>query len=149
MAYYMSMQAVRFRSPNDLELFKVLLKDALKRVKEVEGFVNVNYWVHLDDPQLFLETSIWESKVAAERWDQSPFHQRLKEWGHTGSIMEDTITNWMSEQAKISRRCPLCGKQSRRPFELKEELKEKSTLCECGFSFPYLGTTDNFAVFAG
>ena len=149
MAYYMSMQAVRFRSPNDLELFKVLLKDALKRVKEIEGFVNVNYWAHLDDPQLFLETSIWESKAAAERWDKNPFHQRLKEWGYGGPIMEDTITNWMSAEVRISRRCPLCGKSSGRPFELKEELKDKSTPCECGFAFPYLGTTDNFAVFAG
>lgn len=149
MAYYMSMQAVRFHSPNDVERFKVLLKEALKRVKEIEGFVNVNFWVHLDDPQLFLETSIWESQEAAERWDRNPFHQRLKEWGYGGPIMEDTVTNWMSAEVKISRRCPLCGTLSERPFELKEELKDKAIPCECGFAFPYLGTTDRFAVFSG
>lgn len=149
MSYYMSMQAVRFRSPDDYGRFLMLFREAIKAASKVPGFVNVNWWVHAADPELFLETSMWESKDATEGWHADGFHKHLKQWGSSGPIIEDTVTNWVSEESKILRVCPVCSKGISRPFEIRGELKDKAVPCECGFNFPYLTTTDKFAVFTG
>ena len=66
MAYYQSVQAVRFRSSNDRERFYMLFKEAIKAASQVPGFISITWWTHPEDPDLFLETSIWDSKEAPD-----------------------------------------------------------------------------------
>lgn len=150
MPYYMSMQSVRFRSPNDYERFKMLFAQVGRYLTQLEGFVSLTWWVHPEDPTWFNEISIWTSKEATEQWHQNGFHKNLKQWGLSGPIIEDVVTNWVCVESKIMRKCPVCGKGARWDFDLKEELKNKAIACECGFIFPYLERTpSNFALLTG
>jgi heme-degrading monooxygenase HmoA len=149
MPYYMSMQAVRFRSPNDYERFQMLFKEAIRAASKIPGFISITWWAHPEDPELFLETSIWDSKEAPDGWHKDGFHKKLKEWGVRGPIMEDQVTNWSLEDSKILRVCPVCGLGISREFDLKEEIKNKKIACECGFAFPHLDTTNRFTVYTG
>jgi heme-degrading monooxygenase HmoA len=149
MSYYMSMQSVRFRSGSDYERFKMLWGEVHKHLKSVPGFVSLTWWVHPDDPELFNEISVWEDKASTESWHMNGFHKKLKEWGFSGTIIEDMVVNWESVGSHILRKCPLCGTPKRQPFELREEIKTKQVPCECGFEFPYLASTEsNFAFYA-
>lgn len=149
MAYYQSVQAVRFRSSNDRERFYMLFKEAIKAASQVPGFISITWWTHPEDPDLFLETSIWDSKEAPDGWHKDGFHKKLKEWGVSGPIMEDQVTNWSHEDSKILRVCPVCGTGISREFDLKNEIGNKQIPCECGFNFPYLDTTNRFTVYTG
>ncbi len=147
MPHYMSMQMVRFRSTNDYERFQMLWREAMKALMSIDGFVSVTWWVHPEDPTLFLETSIWEDLESTNNWHMDGLHKKLKEWGVDGPIMEDTVTNWTEENAKILRVCPLCRKGISRSFSLDRELADKAIPCDCRFAFPYLESTGMFAVY--
>lgn len=149
MSYYLSMPAVRFRSPNDYERFQMLFRQAIQAAAKVPGFINITWWTHPEDSELFLETSIWDSKEAPDGWHKDGFHKKLKEWGVQGPIMEDQVTNWTLEDSKILRVCPVCGEGSSQEVDLKQEIKHKQTGCGCGFAFPYLDTTNRFTVYTG
>ena len=41
MSYYMSMQSVRFRSPNDYERFKMLFANVAKHLEKIDGFIHL------------------------------------------------------------------------------------------------------------
>jgi heme-degrading monooxygenase HmoA len=148
-AQYMSMQAVRFRSKNDYERFQMLFKEAIKAASLIPGFISITWWTHPEDPELFLETSIWDNKDAPNGWHKDGFHKKLKEWGVQGPIIEDQVTNWSLEDAKILRVCPVCGSGIAREFDLRQEIENKRIGCECGFAFPYLDTTNRFTVYTG
>ena len=149
MAYYMSMQSVRFRSGADYERFKALWKTVDQHLKTVPGFISLTWWVHPDDPELFNEISIWESKESTEAWHMNGYHKKLKEGGFSGTIVEDMVANWESVGAHMLRKCPLCGTPMRKPFELRDEIAVKTTPCECGYTFPYLPSQpSNFAYYA-
>ena len=149
MAYYMSMQTVRFRSANDYEQFKMFLANVAEHLRKIEGFVHFTWWVHPNDPTWFNEISIWTSKEATEEWHQNGYHKYLKKWGGSGVGIENVITNWECVEAKIMRLCPLCGHGSAEHFDLKDETAVRKAPCpECGFKFPRLASTpDNFALF--
>ena len=82
-------------------------------------------------------------------WHKDGFHKKLKEWGVTGPIMEDQVSNWSLEDSKILRVCPVCGKGISREFDLKQEIENKRIPCECGFTFPYLDTTERLTIYTG
>jgi heme-degrading monooxygenase HmoA len=144
------MQAVRFRSPNDYERFQMLFKDAIRAASQIPGFVSITWWTHPEDSELFLETSIWDNEEAPNGWHRDGFHKKLKEWGVSGPIIEDQVTNWSLHDSKILRVCPVCGKGTARVFDMRDEIKNKQIPCEsCGFNFPRLDTTNKFTVYSG
>lgn len=149
MAYYMSMQSVRFRSSNDYESFKMLFRNVRKHLKQLDGFIHLTWWEHPDDPTWFNEVSIWSSKDATAAWHNNGYHKYLKQWGLSGPIIEDIVTNWECVESKIMRLCPVCNEGSRENFDLKDEVATKAAPCgKCGFEFPQLGDTDSaFATF--
>jgi heme-degrading monooxygenase HmoA len=149
MAYYMSMQSVRFRSPNDYDRFKMLFRNVGRHLKQLEGFVHLTWWQHPDDPTWFNEISIWTSKQATEQWHNNGYHKYLKSWGLSGPIIEDIVTNWECLESKIMRLCPVCRAGARETFDLKEESRAKARCCaQCGFEFPQIAdTASSFAVF--
>jgi len=63
MGYYMSMQAVRFRSPDDYERFKMLFANVKDHLSKIDGFINLTWWVHPEDATWFNEISIWTELV--------------------------------------------------------------------------------------
>ena len=44
MTYYMSMQSVRFRSPNDYERFKMLFRNVGEHLRKLDGFIHLTWW---------------------------------------------------------------------------------------------------------
>ncbi len=149
MTYYMSMQSVRFRSPNDYERFKMLFRNVGEHLRKLDGFIHLTWWEHPDDPSWFNEVSIWTSKEATMQWHTNGYHKYLKVWGLSGPIIEDIVTNWECVESKIMRLCPVCKEGVRENFDLREERGAKATPCrKCGFQFPQLEDTDSgFAVF--
>lgn len=149
MAYYMSMQSVRFRSPNDYERFKMLFKNVQQHLRKLDGFIHLTWWEHPDDPAWFNEVSIWTSKEATNAWHTNGYHQYLKQWGLSGPIIEDIVTNWECVESKIMRLCPVCGEGLRENFDLRDEVTTKTIPCsKCGFVYPCLeNTASSFATF--
>ena len=149
MSYYMSMQSVRFRSPNDYERFKMLFANVAEHLNELDGFIHLTWWEHPDDPNWFNEVSIWRDKAATAQWHNNGYHKYLKKWGLSGPIIEDIVTNWECVESKIMRLCPACQHGTREDFDLKDEQGTKAESCpQCGFKYPQLTTTrSNFAVF--
>ena len=117
MAYYMSMQTIRFRSPNDYEQFKMLLSNVDEHLKKLDGFVHLTWWAHPEDPNWFNEISIWTSKEATDAWHANGYHKYLKQWGVSGPAIENMVTNWECVESKIMRVCPVCGQARGESFD--------------------------------
>jgi heme-degrading monooxygenase HmoA len=149
MSIYLSMQRVRFSSPDGYEKFKVIFADVRHHLKPLSGFLHLTWWVHPNDPTWFNEISLWTSKQALDDWHMSSYHKRAKEWAAKGAIMEDIITNFELRSTHLLRICPNCNHLHDAPYELKEERKALGELCrECGFHFPMLQEcSDSTAVF--
>jgi heme-degrading monooxygenase HmoA len=138
-AYAVSIQRVRFRTPHDYELFKVHLAQTPAYLKKIPGFLHWTWWVHPEDPLQFIETHFWESEDAMMAWYKDGFHKYLREWGVKGSIVEDIVTNGVLDDAKLLRVCPLCGEASATPYDLKDEQELIKAPCgNCGFAFDVL-----------
>ena len=149
MAIYLSMQRVRFSSPDGYEKFKVLFADTRNHLKPLAGFLHLTWWVHPDDPTWFNEVSFWTSKKALDDWHMSTYHKHAKEWAARGAIMEDIITNFELTSTRLLRVCPCCGHVQDKVFELNREQETLAQPCpQCGFNFPVMAETkDSFAVF--
>jgi heme-degrading monooxygenase HmoA len=149
MAIYLSMQRVRFSSPDGYEKFKVLFADVRHHLKPLPGFLHLTWWVHPNDPAWFNEISLWTSKEALDDWHMSAYHKHAKEWAAKGAIMEDIITNFELKTTRLLRICPNCGNFEDKPYELAQEQKRLHEPCpKCGFHFPVLPEcSDSTAVF--
>jgi heme-degrading monooxygenase HmoA len=150
MAYYLSMQRVRFRSPDDYAQFCLLFSDVREHLKQLPGFIHLSWWVHPDDATWFNEISIWESKEAIDAWHNVGYHKAAKQWAaDSGAIIEDVITNFTLESTRLLRICPCCHQLQDRRYDLGQEQKTLAEPCpKCGFRFPVMKETeDSFAVF--
>ena len=149
MAYYMSMQTIRFRSPNYYEQFKMLLSNVDEHLKKLDGFVHLTWWAHPEDPNWFNEISIWTSKESTDAWHANGYQKYLTQWGVSGPAIENMVTNWECVESKIMRVCPVCGQASGESFDLKDQAAALTAACGgCGFRFPRLESTpSNFALF--
>jgi len=144
MAIYLSMQRVRFSSPDGYEKFKVVFGDVRNHLKKHPGFLHLTWWDHPDDPTWFNEVSFWSSKEALTSWHTDTYHKYAKEWAARGAIMEDIITNFELTSTRLLRVCPCCGNFNDRAFDLAREQQELATPCQkCGFNFPMLAETSN------
>jgi heme-degrading monooxygenase HmoA len=149
MAIYLSMQRVRFSSPDAYEKFKVLFADTRHHLMKLPGFIHLTWWQHPDDPGWFNECSIWASKEALYEWHLVTYHKHAKAWAANGAIMEDIITNFELVGTRLLRVCPVCGELQDKPYDLGSEqavLREQCPTCD--FHFPYLTEQPtSFAVF--
>lgn len=142
MSIYLSMQRVRFSSPDGYEKFKVVFGDVRNHLKKHPGFLHLTWWDHPDDPTWFNEVSFWSSKESLTSWHTDTYHKYAKEWAARGAIMEDIITNFELTSTRLLRVCPCCGNFNDRAFDLAREQQELSTPCQkCGFNFPMLAET--------
>jgi heme-degrading monooxygenase HmoA len=145
MSVYLSMQRVRFSSPDGYEKFKMVFADVRNHLKEVPGFMHLTWWVHADDPAWFNEVSFWTSFDALRDWHANVYHKHAKEWAvRTGAIMEDIITNFELKNTRLIRVCPCCGAADDSPYPLEREQEVLGQPCrQCGFNFPV--TSENTA----
>jgi heme-degrading monooxygenase HmoA len=146
---YMSMQRVRFSSPDAYEKFKVVFSDTRHHLMKLPGFLHLTWWAHPDDPGWFNECSFWTSKKALYDWHMDTYHKHAKAWAANGAIMEDIITNFELVGTRLLRVCPCCNEVQDKPYELAQEQSVLREQCpKCGFHFPYLTEQpSSFAVF--
>jgi len=150
MAIYLSMQRVRFSSPDGYEKFKVVFGDVRKHLKSLPGFLHLTWWIHPDDPSWHNEVSFWTSFETLKDWHLNTYHKHAKEWAvRTGAIMEDIITNFELKTTRLIRVCPTCGHISDGVYELEKEQAALAQPCpKCGFHFPIMPeTSGSTAVF--
>ena len=122
MAIYLSMQRVRFSSPDGYEKFRVVFADVRRHLKNLPGFLHLTWWIHPDDPTWHNEVSFWTSFESLKDWHMNTYHKHAKEWAvRTGAIMEDIITNFELKSTRLIRVCPCCANISDRVYELERE----------------------------
>jgi heme-degrading monooxygenase HmoA len=142
MSVYLSMQRVRFSSPDAYLKFKVVFGDVRHHLMTLPGFLHLTWWQHPDDPTWYNEVSFWASQEALTDWHMNTYHKHAKEWAAGGAIMEDIITNFALVGTRLLRICPTCGKFQDSSFDLTQEQATLAEPCpQCGFHFPVLGET--------
>jgi heme-degrading monooxygenase HmoA len=143
MPVYLSMQRVRFSSPDGYEKFKIVFSDVRNHLKDLQGFMHLTWWVHADDPTWFNEVSFWTSFESLRDWHANVYHKHAKDWAvRTGAIMEDIITNFELTGTRLIRVCPCCATASDHPYALEQEQEILAQSCRnCGFSFPVTAET--------
>jgi heme-degrading monooxygenase HmoA len=146
---YLSMQRVRFSSPDSYEKFKVVFSDTRHHLMQLPGFIHLTWWQHPDDPAWFNECSFWASKEALYDWHMDTYHKYAKAWAANGAIMEDIITNFELVGTRLLRICPTCGELQDKAYDLRSEQAVLREQCpKCGFHFPYMTEKpSSFAVF--
>jgi len=149
MSVYLSMQRVRFSSPDAYEKFKVVFADTRHHLMKLPGFLHLTWWQHPDDSGWFNECSFWTSKKALYDWHKDTYHKYAKAWAANGAIMEDIITNFELVGTRLLRICPCCGQLQDKRYDLHHEQAVLREQCpQCGFHFPYLTEQpSSFAVF--
>jgi heme-degrading monooxygenase HmoA len=165
MPIYLSMQRVRFSSPDAYEkfkvhviillqfasadIFKVLFADTRRHLMTLPGFLHLTWWEHPDDRSWYNECSFWTSRGALYDWHKNTYHKYCKSWAANGAIMEDIITNFELVGTRLIRVCPVCNKAEDKKYNLAEEQAVLREICpQCGFHFPVLDETpSSFAVF--
>ncbi len=149
MAIYLSMQRVRFSSPDAYDKFKVVFADTRNHLMQLPGFIHLTWWEHPDDPTWFNEVSFWASKEALRDWHTCPYHKYAKAWAANGAIMEDIINNFELVSTRLQRICPCCGELQDKDYDLGAEQAVLREQCpKCTFHFPVLTETpSSFAVF--
>ena len=149
MSVYLSMQRVRFSSPDGYEKFKVIFADTRNHLMKMPGFLHLTWWVHPEDPGWFNEVIFWVDRESLKDWHMNVYHKYAKEWAARGAIMEDIITNFELTNTRLLRVCPNCGLVEDKAFDLQEEQKVLAEPCpKCEFHFPVMpNTPSSFAVF--
>lgn len=149
MEIYLSMQRVRFSSPDAYEKFKVVFADTRHHLMKLPGFIHLTWWQHPDDPTWFNECSMWASKEALTDWHMDTYHKHAKAWAANGAIMEDIITNFVLAGTRLLRICPTCNELQDKVYDLAAEQAVLREVCpKCGFHFPYMTEKrSSFAVF--
>jgi heme-degrading monooxygenase HmoA len=143
MSVYLSMQRVRFSSPDAHEKFMLVFGNVRHHLKSKPGFMHLTWWVHPDVPDWYNEVSLWSSKEALTDWHMDTYHKHAKQWAANGAIMENIITNFELASTRLLRICPTCGTLLDKPYELKQEQNVLSEPCSnCGFVFPVAPETD-------
>lgn len=149
MGIYLSMQRVRFSSPDAYEKFKVVFADTRRHLMELPGFIHLTWWEHPDDPGWFNEVSMWASEEALRDWHMNTYHKYAKAWAANGAIMEDIINNFELTSTRLLRICPCCGEFQDKAYDLGAEQAVLREQCpKCTYTFPVLTEQpSSFAVF--
>ena len=144
---YLSMQRVRFSSPDAYDKFRTVFSDVRHHLMTKPGFIHLTWWEHPDEPGWYNEISMWASKEAVNDWHMDTYHKHAKEWAANGAIMEDIITNFELRATRLLRICPTCGLLQDKEYDLASEQKVLAEPCPtCGFNFPVAKETANSTV---
>jgi heme-degrading monooxygenase HmoA len=139
MSIYLSMQRVRFSSPDGYAKFQLLFSRVRSHLLELPGFLHLTWWQHADDPTWFNEVSFWTTKKALDDWHMSIYHKHAKTWAAGGAILEDIINNFELRNSRLLRVCPCCGHVQDKAYELHHEQAVLSERCpSCLFDFPIM-----------
>lgn len=142
MAVYLSMQRVRFSSPDAHDKFRIVFNEVRHHLMTKPGFLHLTWWEHPDEPGWYNEVSMWTSKEALNDWHMDTYHKHAKAWASNGAIMEDIINNFELVSTRLLRICPTCGKFEDKAYELEYEQKTLAQPCPvCGFHFPVAAET--------
>jgi heme-degrading monooxygenase HmoA len=143
-AIYLSMQRVRFSSPDAYDKFRTVFSNVRHHLMSKPGFIHLTWWEHPDEPGWYNEVSMWASKEAVNDWHMDTYHKHAKEWAANGAIMEDIISNFELVGTRLLRICPTCGTLQDKSYDMLAELKTLGEPCpKCGFIFPVAETTAN------
>ena len=71
MSIYLSMQRVRFSSPDAYEKFKLVFADTRHHLMKLPGFLHLTWWVHPDDPIDRKSTRLNSSHIQKSRMPSS------------------------------------------------------------------------------
>ena len=115
---YLSMQRVRFSSPDAYDKFRTVFSDVRHHLMTKPGFIHLTWWEHPDEPGWYNEISMWASKEAVNDWHMDTYHKHAKEWAANGAIMEDIITNFELRATRLLRICPTCGLLQDKEYDL-------------------------------
>ena len=126
---YLSMQRVRFSSPDAYDKFRTVFSDVRHHLMTKPGFIHLTWWEHPDEPGWYNEISMWASKEAVDDWHMDTYHKHAKEWAANGAIMEDIITNFELTATRLLRICPTCGTLQDKEYDLATEQKTLSEPC--------------------
>ena len=142
---YLSMQRVRFSSPDAYDKFRTVFNDVRHHLMTKPGFLHLTWWEHPDEPGWYNEISMWASKEAVNDWHMDTYHKHAKEWAANGAIMEDIITNFELTATRLLRICPTCGTlagQGLRPGGRAEDARP-SPVPSAASTFPVAKETAN------
>ena len=106
MSVYLSMQRVRFSSPDAYEKFKVVFSDVRHHLMELPGFMHLTWWEHPDDPTWYNEVSFWASKEALIDWHMNTYHKAAKDGRQAGR-------SWRTSSPTSSWPAPACCESAR------------------------------------
>jgi hypothetical protein len=127
---YLSMQRVRFSSPDAYDKFRTVFSDVRHHLMTKPGFVHLTWWEHPEE--------------AVNDWHMDTYHKHAKEWAANGAIMEDIITNFELTATRLLRICPTCGTLEDKAYDLAAEQKVLGEPCpKCGFNFPVAKETES------
>ncbi|MET0325000.1 MAG: antibiotic biosynthesis monooxygenase [Ilumatobacteraceae bacterium] len=144
MSVYLSMQRVRFSSPDAYQKFSLVFGNVRHHLMSKPGFLHLTWWVHPDDAAWYNEVSFWASKEAVDDWHMDTYHKHAKEWAANGAIMEDIITNFTLAGTRLLRICPTCANFQDKAYDLTHEQAVLAEPCpNCGFVFPVMAETVN------
>ena len=144
MGIYLSMQRVRFSSPDAYDKFRTVFTDVRHHLMTKPGFLHLTWWEHPDEAGWYNEVSMWTSKEAVDDWHMDTYHKHAKEWAANGAIMEDIITNFESTATRLLRICPTCGTLQDKAYDLAAEQKTLAEPCpKCGGTGEEMRAYDN------
>ena len=136
MAVYLSMQRVRFSSPDAHDKFRTVFNEVRHHLMTKPGFLHLTWWEHPDEPGWYNEVSMWTSKEALNDWHMDTYHKHAKAWASNGAIMEDIINNFELVSTRLLRICPTCGK-----FEDKAATSSSTSRRPCPSHARFAGST--------
>jgi endogenous inhibitor of DNA gyrase (YacG/DUF329 family) len=92
---YMSMQRVRFSSPDAYDKFRTVFNDVRHHLMTKPGFIHLTWWEHPDEPGWYNEISMWAT--------------RLRRICPTCGTLQDKPYDMAAEQKVLGEPCPKCG----------------------------------------
>ena len=144
MGIYLSMQRVRFSSPDAYDKFRTVFSNVRHHLMSKPGFIHLTWWEHPDEPGWYNEISMWASKEAVNDWHMDTYHKHAKEWAANGAIMEDIITNFEFAGRGCSASAPPAARCRTRSTTCHASRRPSSEPCpKCGFIFPVAAETPN------
>ncbi len=141
---YMSMQRVRFSSPDAYDKFRTVFTDVRHHLMTKPGFIHLTWWEHPDEAGWYNEISIWASPrrpSTTGTWTRTTSTPRSgrptgRSW-RTSSPFELTAT-------RLLRICPTCGTLQDKAYDMAAEQKVLAEPCpKCGFNFPVAKESEN------
>ena len=121
MAIYLSMQRVRFSSPDAYEKFRTVFSNVRHHLMSKPGLHPSHVVGAPRRARLVQRSQLLDQQGGLNDWHMDTYHKHAKEWAANGAIMEDIITNFEFVATRLLRICPTCGTLQDKAYELPAE----------------------------